>query len=249
MLGATVALLRPPKYTASARLVVGKTVQLDQTSAIPGLAAAGAQLAADYSRLVSTGLVTDAVAESLGSAGLGDASLSASPVIGSPIILVEATADSAEAARAAANAGARGLVKAVDRINARQVAATQDLLEIYRKADEVLQRDTETLDQLQRQVDNLGTSASAGLREQLIAAKTTVSVDTVKRDALAADYAGAYTPADLNSQVLQPVGTASDSGNDRIRFLQIALLVSLVAGLLVGVGIAVLVDRRPRASG
>jgi capsular polysaccharide biosynthesis protein len=239
-------LVRSPTYTAEARLVVGKTVQLSNLAAIPGLAAAGEQLASDYSRLVSTGSVVQDAAQRLGrSNGLGG-SLSASPVPQSPVVRIEGSAASSEQAVRIANAGSVALVHAVNTLNEKQTKAGESLLQQYRVADEQLLRDQESLATLQSQLNAASTSAAPPIREQVLAAQTAVDADRVRLNALADDYGGSYSPSQLDQQVIQRVGGASPTGSDRMRVLEIFLLVAAIAALVIGIALAAAVDLRGR---
>src|SRR4051794_9927341 len=149
-LGLVVGLLRPPTYSAQAKLVVGKSIQLNNLAATPGLALASQQLASDYSRLVSTHAVLDETARRLGrTPGDLGGRVSASPIPQSPVIILEAHAAHADDALALANAGAGALVRAVNRLNQKQLQSAQLLLDQYRQADDALLRDRQTLQTLQ----------------------------------------------------------------------------------------------------
>jgi capsular polysaccharide biosynthesis protein/transposase-like protein len=243
LIGAEIAILKPPTYTAQARLIVGKTVDLGNIAAIPGLAAAGQELASDYSRLVGTQIVDGPAQKSLGAGGFRGATLSASPIAQSPVVLVEASASSPELAIAVANAGSKALVGAVNSINSKQLASADSILEEYGKAVTVLNQD-------QAQVDNLklagadSNNANPTLKNQYALALVAVSKDNLKVQALSTDYQGVVTPSDLNEQVITQVSSAHSTGNNRKKTLEIALLGSLVAGVLLGTAIATWLDRR-----
>jgi transposase-like protein len=245
ILGLVVGLARKPTYTAEARLVVGKTIQLSNLAATPGLALASQQLASDYSRLVSTRSVVNDAAKRLGRApGNLGGSVSASPIPQSPVIRLEGHAKVDGDAVAIADAGAAALVHAVNVLNEKQLQSAQVLLDQYRQADDVLLRDQQTLRTLQDRLTREGTDAPQSLRDQVLAAQTAVDADQLNLNALGNDYEGAISPGQLNEQVVQRVGAASATGNDRQEFLQITLLVGLVAGIVIGVAVAALIDAR-----
>jgi hypothetical protein len=244
-IGLVVGLLRPPTYKAEARLVVGKTIQLSNLAATPGLALASQQLASDYSRLVSTHAVLDETANRLGrQPGDLGGRVSASPIPQSPVIRLEAHAAHADDALALADAGAGALVQAVNTLNQRQLQSAQELLDQYRQADDALLRDQQTLKSLQDRLTREGPDAPQALQDQVLAAQTAVDADQLNLNALANDYEGAISPGQLNEQVVQRVGKADPAGNDRTTFLQIALLVGLVGGALAGVALATVIDAR-----
>jgi capsular polysaccharide biosynthesis protein len=242
LLGAVVALARTPVYTAESRLFVGRTSQLDNLAATPGLALAGQELAASYSRLVATPALIDAITRRLG--GRLDGSVSASPIPQTPIIRVQASAAEPGQAIAIANAAARTLVDQVNKLNDAQKALAEDLIAEYQKADELYINHNQALALLQRQIELAGNNVSEALRQQLVAAQTQVDTDQLRLKSLETDFQSALTPAQLNQQIVQRVGSTGTTTNDRNRYLEMALLVGLVVGLLVGIGIAVLIDKR-----
>jgi hypothetical protein len=238
-------LLRAPVYSAKAELVVGKTVQLNNLAAIPGLAAAGQQIASDYSRLISTAIVSNEVEKKLH--GPLGGSLSASPIPQSPVIEVSATAPSSRHAVALANAGSAALVIAVNQLNEQQSKASSQLLQRYAQADQVLLDNTRTLTNLEQQ--QAASPTDPHLLQQVVSEQTVVDSDKVQLDAIAADYAATSSPSSINEQLVQPVGPASATGSDRKTFLEIALLAALVVGFIVGTAAAVFIDLRLRTRG
>jgi capsular polysaccharide biosynthesis protein len=237
-----IALARTPVYTAESRLIVGRTTELDNLAATPGLTVAGQDLAVSYSRLVATPSVIEAIAKRLG--GSVGGSVSASPIPQSPIIRIQGSAAEPGRAIEIANAGARTLVEQVNKINAAQKTLGDDLIKEYQAADVQLIRDTQALQTLQTQVTQAGASVTEALRQQVITAQTQVDTDQLRLKSLETDYQSTLTPAQLNQQIVQRVGSASTTTNDRSSHLKIVVLVGLVVGLLVGIGIAVLIDKR-----
>jgi capsular polysaccharide biosynthesis protein len=251
LLGAAFGFLRTPTYTAESRLVVGKTAQLSNLASIPGLDAAGQSLAASYSRLVGTDAVLNDTAKRLG--GSIDGSLSASPIPLSPVVLVEASAKSREQAVALAKAGSAALIDAVNTLNEQQGKAADDLLKQYQDADRVLIAAQINVNSLRQQYAaqlNGGAAAATldDLQTKVNVAQTEVDAAQVKKDALAATYNGVFSPTALNSQILQRVGTAAATGNNRKSTLEMGVLVGLVLGGLLGLGLAVWIDLRARTS-
>ena len=239
----TLGVVRKPVYTADAKLVVGKTVQLNNLAAIPGLAVAGQEIASDYSRLISTAIVTKEVAKRFhGSLG---GSLSASPIPQSPVIDVQAKASSSTHAVALANAGSGALVDAVNQLNEQQSKATANLLQEYEQIDSVLLNDSRTLASLQAQ--QAASPTDTRIAQQLVNAQTVVDSDKVQLNAVASAYADTFSPSKLNEQLVQPVGPAGATGNDRTTFLEIAVIAALVGGSVIACGAAVFVDLRRRS--
>jgi capsular polysaccharide biosynthesis protein len=241
LLALALGVVKKPVYSAESRLIVGKTVQLNNLAATPGLSVAGAELAVTYSRLLSTPAVLADAQKRAGAAGSGG-SVSASPIPQSPIIRVEGTGTSAAMAAAQANAGAKALVKAVDDVNAAQKTLSNNLLEQYKKADASLINDTRDLADKQQQLATQPTNTL--LRDQVTSAQTKVDSDTLALTNLGEQYKASATPAQVNEQIVQRLGTVTDAGNNRKTFLTMALLVALVVGSLLALGLAVLLDKR-----
>jgi capsular polysaccharide biosynthesis protein len=247
LIGAAFAFVRSPTYTAQQRLVVGKTAQLSQLSTIPGLDLAGQNLAAAYSRLVDTDEVQAAVAKKLG--GTMNGTLAASPIPDSPIVRLDATGASEADALAIAKAGSQALVATVNDLNTQQGKASDALLKQYEDANNVVISAQNQVNLLQGQYANAGSAAAqAAVQTQLDAAQSKVDSATVKAQALEDAYKGTFDPTAINSQVIQPVGRPQATGNNRRSTLEAGLLIGLVAGGLIGLGLAVWIDLRARAA-
>lgn len=190
LLGALVAvMILGGRVTAEARLVVG-----DQTIAaqsVPGYALATQQLAGTYARLVMGDAVTSQVPE--------DAEVSASPVPESAVVRVQAEADDADTAVAAANAAAQALVTSVQGVTGpetdeAQVTAWQEARARLREAQSAAAAQTsaagaaraqdivalrelevEALAQAYREAVRASASGSASLAVTQAAAVTTTS--------------------------------------------------------------------------
>jgi hypothetical protein len=55
-----------------------------------------------------------------------------------------------------------------------------------------------------------------------------------------------YQPTAINSQIIQSAGPPKDMGNNRRSTLEAGVLIGLVAGGLLGLGLAVWIDLRAR---
>jgi len=251
LLGLAAGFAKKPSYTAESRLVVGKTVQLDNLAAIPGLDVAGQSLAASYSRLVSTETVAKKAATILGRSSLGG-TLSASPIPLSPVVLVEASAATTAGARALADAGAKALVQTVNDLNAAQLASADDLLKRYEQTDQTLLLSVQNLATLRQQLVAAQATGNAtdiaNLQNQVLTAQTAVDGNQIKLNALAADYASVFSPSQFNSQVVQRVGSASATGNNRKSFLALTLFVAVVMSFAIALALATWIDFRHRVA-
>jgi capsular polysaccharide biosynthesis protein len=239
--GIAVIAVKTPTYTAETRLIVGKTVNLNNIAATPGLSVAGTELAVTYSRLLSTpSVITDAEKQA-GSAGAGG-SVAASPIPQSPIIRVEGTGQSAAIAMAQANAGAKALIKAVGDVNAAQQAFVDDLLRKYEEASLRIVQDQRDLDRATTQLRNNPTNAQ--FEEEVAKAQTKLDTDVLVRNNLSTQYDETASPEQVNAQIIQQLGPAEDTGNDRKSVAMMVLLVAVVVGALGALAITVLIDKR-----
>ena len=239
--GLAVAAVRTPTHTAETRLIVGKTVNLNNLAATPGLSVAGTELAVTYSRLLATPSVIADAEKRAGSAGAGG-SVAASPVPQSPIIRVEGTGPSAAIAVAQANAGANALIKAVGDVNAAQQSFVDDVLKKYQEASGRVNQDKADLQRAQTQSTNNPTNAQ--FQEETSKAQTKLDTDTLVLNNLATQYGETASPEQVNAQIIQKLGSAQDTGNDRRSIAEMALLIAVVVGGLWALGIAVLIDKR-----
>jgi hypothetical protein len=242
--GVVLGYLKSPTYTAETRLVVGKTAQLSNLASVPGLDAAGQSLAGTYSRLVSTDAVRSSTAKRLG--GSLDGGLSASPIPRSPVILVEGSASTPEQAADIADAGSRALVEAVNTLNQEQSASAEALLNQYEETDRELLVAQANLDTLRQQLSGASGTALDNIQKQINLAQSQVDGLQVQLAALSSAYNGVYNPAKINTQVVQRVGDAEQTGSNRTRTIELGALVGLVAGALIGLGLAVWLDVQAR---
>ena len=241
VLGVIAGFVRSPTYTAETRLIVGKAVQLNNLAATPGLSAASTDLAVTYSRLLSTPSVYANAQKRAGSAGVGGG-VSATPIAQSPVVRVEGTGTTPEMASAQANAGAEAIVKAVNEVNAAQDAFSKDLLKRYQTADAQLVKDTRSLQLLQQQL--AANPENTLLQDQVVTAQTQVDSDTLRLNTLATQYQASISPQDVDTQIVQQLGKAVDTGNNRKTSMEIGAIVGLVVGGLLALGVTMMIDRR-----
>jgi uncharacterized protein involved in exopolysaccharide biosynthesis len=245
LLGAAFGFVKSPTYDAEARLVVGKTAQLSNLASVPGLDAAGQSLAASYSRLVETDAVQAATAKKMG--GKLNGTLTASPIPDSPVLRLDATAPSQAGAVAITKAGTKALVDAVEKLNAQQNQSAQKILDQFNAANKIV---IDTQDQLNRLQASLASQTTqAGLdsvRSQINDAQAKHDTAKVQADALHDAYSGVYQPTAINSQILQSTGAPKATGSNRRSTLEAGVLVGLVAGCLLGLVVAMMIDLRPR---
>ena len=248
-IGTDYAYVRTPTYTSSAYLFVGKTLSLENTAAIPGLASAAASVAEDYSRLIDTPSVTARIASALGQNRVVDGSVTASVVAETPEIVVTASAGSAERAVTLANTGASALVTAVNQINSASSADLNGLRSTYVKLEQQINTDQLAEQSLQSQLGRAESAdqtspQSVALRTQLAALQTQVSQDGLDASTAETQYSDAYSPLVAEEQVLKIQSRAISAVGDRKKTLEVSAIGGLFGGGLLGVLAASALDVR-----
>ncbi len=247
--GVGLATTRPTLYTAEVRLAVGGT---DLAAyAIPGFAAASRELASNYARYVTPGLVIDTLPNETSSKLVG---LGASPVPASNVIRVEATATDARAASIAANKAGTVLVARLKTIIAEQSAETTlaaynaltRQLSTARQVQATAQRRVNKLEAAATRADRPADEPSAALveaRKALVEAATKVGAMKLRQDALGGLYQQQLSRG-RNQNELIVVTPVQATGDNRISRMQSFGLVGAGWGLLVSLCLVMLLDRR-----
>ena len=230
-LGAAIGLLREPNYEAEARISVGRVDAPVYT--LDELLIANVTLSRNYARLVSAEPVIEPAAGSVG-IDVDDArdNVSGSPLPGSSLISVEAEGDSEAEAVALANATARALIAYVEKLNVNQ--ASSSLLNRFRDAARQFDAARRRLQRLQRQ----GAGAAAIDRARL-----DFFTQQARTEAIRTQYRnneGGLPPEGL----LQLALPAADADSDRWTVLQQLMLIGLGAGLVLGLGLALVRENR-----
>jgi len=236
------AMLRPPTYTAEARMLVGGFNV--EAQAVPGFVAASQTLAETYSRLVSTRTIEERVAQILQvDVASVDGHIDATSVPESAIIRITGTDDEEETAVQFAAAAAQALQDYASTSGRGEDA--EALLDQYRAARVELNQATARRDALRGQYDARVAAGSATDADLAALSEAEADVDRaqLKADTLAGAYGdveasagGAGTPS-----VIAP---ASSGGDDRSRNLQLAIAAPLLLGSVAGVALATLVANR-----
>lgn len=230
---------REATYTATARMT---TTRIDVTNvgALPGLVQASQDLAGVYSRAIGSRQVLEPVAAKVGRP-VADVqeSLTASPVPKSGIVVVDATGSDEQSAVGLANAAVESLVTYVRTLQAPR-DATQKLERQIRSASLKLSRIERRVRAQRRRVDRQRTRAS---REQLDESQVDAQLASLRLDGLRTRYQAleqiqsGVTPA-------QVFRVASSADSDRSRKAQVAVLLALVIGSVLGAALAGLRARR-----
>lgn len=241
LIGALYGLVRPPTYTAEARLIVGKSISIVNEAATAGLPSAAAQFASNYARLAGTEGVNADAAKRLGLKTI-DGTISASPIPDSPIIRVDSTASSQAAATALANAGAQAIIDQVDLINQTNQTTLNQLAQSYNKYNYEILQETDAINTLQAEVSAGDTS----LQTQLNQDKATLAEYQLEANAVEQQYDNQYSPVQSDSQVVTIMNQATPAGSNKTHWLEIGVVSGFFGGLIVGVALAAFVDlRRP----
>jgi capsular polysaccharide biosynthesis protein len=219
-----VGIARTPTYTATARLAVGG-LGATGPSELTGFADAAQQLAQTYSRSVQGDAVVRSIAERTGSSpDQVRSNLAAAPIPETPVFKIEATSEDSEGAVRLANLTSDAMVTQVERSEQHP----EELLEEYRAAE--LERE-----RLSKQVELL--SVSPG-EEQALARS-----ELVAAEARAESLRTAYTLRVQTGTVpLQVIQRADQASSDRSSRLQLLAFVAIVAGLIIGMALAVFRD-------
>jgi capsular polysaccharide biosynthesis protein len=227
LVGGAVAygLLRTPTYTSEARLNVGGLNLTTQT--LPGYAIAVQQLAVAYSRAIDATPVVAPVASKLGLSREDVADrVSATPIQGSPVIRVRARSKDADRARRLADATANSLVDYAIKLNSSSLQSSR-LLAKFKQAS--------------RQVQDFGAKAErlkSGTKGHK-AAKTQEDLARLKAQVAGGLYQQSVS-GQASTNLVQRLAPAAPATSDRDPVLQQFVAGGIVAGLLIGVGLAVL---------
>jgi uncharacterized protein involved in exopolysaccharide biosynthesis len=227
LVGAALAygLARSPTYTSEARLNVGGLNLTTQTLA--GYTTAVQQLAVAYSRAIDATPVISPVAKKLrlSPADVADR-VSATPVQGSPVIRVRATGKDGGEARRLADAMAGSLVTYAIDLNTGSEESAR-LLRNFKAATKRMQA---------------AGARAARLKPTSRAHEVAKAREDIAR--LKAQTAGALYQRSVAGQattnLVQKLAPAAPATSDRNSVLQQFIAGALIAGLLIGVGLAML---------
>lgn len=232
--GIFIGLHRAPQYTAEARLTVGR-LDVDPAS-LATFASATQSLASAYSRAVEAPAVLDPVARRTGlTPDQVRGGVSASPVPESPVIRVQATRDSEDSAVAVANATSDALVRYTTTLN-RTDGDSRRLLAQYRAA--ALERST-----LERRRDRLVRRDGVGRNSVSRSALNRADADLETAKLRAGSLAAAFQASEQglgSSKLVDVLTSATGASSDRSSKLQLLALAGGLAGLLVGLALAIL---------
>ena len=237
---------RPPRYTATANLSVGR-IYVNSPAGISGVIEATRSLASAYSRAIQSSAVQQETARRLGE-GSPTASdrVSATPVPDSPLIKVSADSSSARGAVALATAASGALAGYVER----QGRSDQDtaILSEYQQAERRYRKRLEERRQVARRYERDPAPENKAARDR---ASVAISGALLRREALRASYLN-LVQGTTSTPTVEVFTRATSATSDRFLMLQIMLFLGLIAGLAAGMALALLRayrGTRPRADG
>ncbi|HEX8065464.1 MAG TPA: hypothetical protein VF520_02935 [Thermoleophilaceae bacterium] len=219
---------RDAEYTSKARINVGSADV--PAFYLQNVVNGNQALAASYARAIAAAPVTVDAARRVGAspAYAGD-HLDASQVAGSTLIQVEATGSSKAAAIALANAGAEALMAYIPRVIAS--GETRSLFVRFKEAQAAARRAEE---HSQRVLKRRGRLSRA-----FTTARTAEDIAQLRASELGNRYRSASGDASAASR-LRLLAPAANADSDRREVLERLIVIGAVAGLLLGLGLALL---------
>jgi capsular polysaccharide biosynthesis protein len=216
------AKVRDPVYSSDAQLNVGGVNLTTQT--IPGYTVAVAQLAVAYARSVDATPVLNSVSKRAGISPLEAAQqMSATPVEQTPVVRIHATGSTPQQAQVVANATADALVRYAVSLN----RANPD-------TPRLLNRFVADSRRLRVATVAVSNAKSAAARDR---AQTAADVALLQQRTDAALY-GQSVAGDAATSLVQKLAPASLPQSDRTSVFQRLFLGAILAGALIGVGLA-----------
>lgn len=247
VVGFVVGLQRSPAYGADTRLIVGR---IDvESQAVPGYVAANQSLAGTYARLVETDAVGQLVADQL-HLPLKQVSghLKATNIPESAIILVSASAPDKKTALALDGAATSALSRYVASTNS-DAATSNAVLQQYQQASEAYNRATVQRDSARAAINsyraNVSSSATppTSLTDNYASAQASVDRAQLQVNTLQQSYSDSLRVGTQRGD-LTILSAPTASGSDRLAFTEKAAGGGLVAGLVIGLALAMSRSRR-----
>ncbi len=224
-------LLRSPVYSSEARVNVGDADVPAFT--LQGVVIGNQTLAAGYARTIVAEPVVRQAAQATGlDLKEARAQLTASPIPGSTLIRVDSEDSSERGAVRLANVGAEALIGYVRRLNRENTDS--DLLARFRLAETRVQAALRRVQAQERQAEPPTT---------LPRARLDLKIARLEAQRLSNRYQSVGGDQDLRN-LLQLVAPAARADSDFGSMLQRLLLVAVAAGLVLGLGLALLKANR-----
>ena len=250
--GGVYAFKRPPVYTATARLSA-ISVNTSNAASLAGSLEAGQELASTFARVVQSSQVANAVAGALHTTPeWAAAHVSGTPVPTSPFVTISANASSPAVAKTAANAA----LKSVDQYARNLLSASSNAPAMLAK----IRGYSIQVNQAENHLGHLkGQAARQAQQASLLGTTSTTPTPGLQKqiDQATADVAGAQAQltgaqSAYNQQAENQLGSrqtvttsqALIATNDRKQVAQIAILLGLLCGALIGIAGATLIASR-----
>ena len=232
-IGAGLALLRTPEYTATAKLTVGR-IDISSPGALSGYAVAAEALATGYSRTVTARGVTEKVSKETG-ISVKDVkdNVSATPIAKSPIFRVEATSPNADQAVKLANASSHALLHYTAKL-AQSDPDSKRLYGLYEKATVSLQKAKLTRE---RAEEEAASPPSSDDEEKIATAQAEVEAASTRAKALEDAYT-LSVQSQASTELIQILAPASEADSDKRTYVMVLTLIGVVVGLLIGATLA-----------
>jgi uncharacterized protein involved in exopolysaccharide biosynthesis len=242
--GVAAAWLRPPLYTAEARLVVGR-IDVSAPGALGSFTAATQALASQYSRTIDAQGITRRVAQRAGTTPQAVAAkVSATPIPQSPVIKVFGTGTSSGEAVRLANDASDALVAYTTALNRSNPDSTR-LLNRYAQASRQVVVRQARLRRLRRSYDK---NPSRAKLRRLQRTQVDLRIANLRSETLRNAYSTS-TESQSSTALVQVLERAFAGTSDRMRYLQFLAFVGFVAGIGLGVALATLrANRKLRRS-
>jgi capsular polysaccharide biosynthesis protein len=237
---AAYGLNRTPVYTAEARLSVGR-IDLSQPGALNGFAAATPLLATVYSRAVSAAAVIQQVSRDTGVTPLNvRRRLDSTPIPDTSLFTISATGDDRDAAIRMANSASEALKDFVRTTNTSPDDNAPTLLRAYRDEQVNVVEASQTSASAR---ERLARSDTAANRAAVAQAAGDLAAAQLRAKSAAAAYSTSVAGTSINPSVTI-LAPASFAVSDRSSKFQIYCFAALVAGLVLGIALATLVEDR-----
>lgn len=232
-IGATLALVRTPDYTATARLSVGR-IDITSPGALSGFAVATQALATGYSRTVTSQAVARKVSDQTGiSVKDVQSHVTATPVAESPVFRIEASSPDREQAIALANLSGKALIRYAARLN-RDNPDTARLFAKYRQA---VGEETDAEQELRAAEEDAEEREIPPVEKQVARAEADLEAAELRSEAFGKAYTSSVQ-GQIATDLVQMISPAIDAESDKRSTFVIYTFIGLVIGLFLGGGLA-----------
>ena len=228
-LGVAVGYARTPTYKSNAELAVGQ-LNVSDPAAVGSVVTATQSLASVYSRMIDATGVQQGIVKELGPRG---GQVFATPIPGSPLVRITGQAHTVAGAMAAANAGAKSLLK----YSKRYSASGDDSSGIYSQYKSASLRVAKLQSALNAYGALYARDRNDANKRRVNSAQSDLDAARLKRDALRFQY-GASQQSQQAAPVLRQFTVAGGAVSDRVSYMEILGLLGLIAGGALGAALA-----------